>query len=123
MFTLDTNCLIYYFKGETKVIDLIQNLIIERAPLFISIITKVEVLAYPQITPKEEKIFLEMMKNMILIEFDEKLTNFVVNLRRKYKIKLPDAIVASTALYTNSTLITRDVKDFSKIKELNILPI
>jgi predicted nucleic acid-binding protein len=48
MFTLDTNCLIYYFKGEEKVIDLIQNLILERTPIFISIITKVEVLAYPE---------------------------------------------------------------------------
>jgi hypothetical protein len=123
MFTLDTNCLIYYFKGEEKVIDLIQNLILERAPIFISIITKVEVLAYPEITPGEEKTFLEMMKNMILIEFDDKLTNLVVNIRRKHKIKLPDAIIAATSLYTNSTLITRNIKDFSKIKELNIFPI
>jgi predicted nucleic acid-binding protein len=123
MFTLDTNCLIYYFKGEEKVIDLIQNLILERATIFISIITKVEVLAYPEITPGEEKTFLEMMKNMILIEFDDKLTNLVVDLRRKHKIKLPDAIIAATSLYTNSTLITRNIKDFSKIKELNIFPI
>jgi predicted nucleic acid-binding protein len=123
MFTLDTNCLIYYFKGEEKVIDLIQNLILERTPIFISIITKVEVLAYPEITPGEVKTFLEMMKNMILIEFDDKLTNLVVNIRRKHKIKLPDAIIAATSLYTNSTLITRNIKDFSKIKELNIFPI
>jgi hypothetical protein len=123
MFTLDTNCLIYYFKGEEKVIDLIQVLVLERAPIFISIITKVEVLAYPEITPKEEKTFLEMMKNMILIEFDDKLTNLVFNIRRKHKIKLPDAIITATSLYTNSTLITRNIKDFSKIKELNIFPI
>jgi predicted nucleic acid-binding protein len=123
MFTLDTNCLIYYFKGEEKVIDLIQNLILERAPIFISIITKVEILAYPEITPGEEKTFLEMMKNMILIEFDDKLANFVVNLRRKHKIKLPDAIIAATSLYTNSILIKRNIKDFSRIKELNIFPI
>jgi hypothetical protein len=123
MFTLDTNCLIYYFKGEEKVINLIQNLILERTPIFISIITKVEVLAYPEITPGEEKTFLEMMKNMILIEFDDKLTNFVVNIRKKHKIKLPDAIIAATSLYTNSTLITRNIKDFSRIKELNIFPI
>jgi predicted nucleic acid-binding protein len=122
MFTLDTNCLIYYFKVEEKVIDLIQNLILERTPIFISNITKVEILAYPKITPKE-KTFLEIMKNMILIEFDDKLTNLVVNIRRKHKIKLPDAIIAATSLYTNSTLITRNIKDFSKIKELNIFPI
>jgi len=64
-----------------------------------------------------------MMKNMILIEFDDKLTNLVVNIIRKHKIKLPDAIIAATAIYTNSTLITRNIKDFSKIKELNIFPI
>ena len=98
-------------------------MILERIPIFISIITKVEVLAYPEITPGEEKTFLEMMKNMILIEFDDKLTNLVVNIRRKHKIKLPDAIIAATSLYTNSTLITRNIKDFSKIKELNIFPI
>jgi predicted nucleic acid-binding protein len=80
MFTLDTNCLIYYFKGEEKVIDLIQKLILKRAPIFISIVTKVEILAYPEITPGEEKTFLEIMKNMILIEFDDKLTNFVVDI-------------------------------------------
>jgi predicted nucleic acid-binding protein len=80
MFTLDTNCLIYYFKGEEKVIDLIQKLILKRAPIFISIVTKVEILAYPKITPGEEKTFLEIMKNMILIEFDDKLTNFVVDI-------------------------------------------
>ncbi len=114
MFTLDTNCLIYYFKGEEKVIDLIQDLIINRTPIFISIVTKVEILAYPEITPGEERTFLEMMKNMILIEFDDQLTDFVVDLRKKHKIKLPDAIIASTALYTKSTLITRNIKDFSK---------
>jgi len=60
---------------------------------------------------------------MILIEFDDKLINFAVYLRRKYKIKLLNAIIAATALYTNSTLITRNIKDFSKIKDLNILPL
>ena len=32
------------------------------------------------------------------------------------------AIIAATSLYTNSTLITRNIKDFSKIKKLNISP-
>jgi len=34
MLTLDTNCLIYYFKGEEKVIDLIQDLIINKNTYF-----------------------------------------------------------------------------------------
>ena len=121
MFTLDTNCLIYYFKGEKKIVELLQKLISENTALFISIVTKVEILSYPEITAREIEIFNEIMKNIILIDFDDKLSNFVIEIKRKYKLKLPDAVIGATALYTNSTLITRNLKDFSKIKELKIL--
>ena len=38
-----------------------------------------------------------------------------------YKIKLPDAIIASTALANNFILITRNSKDFDKLENLKIL--
>ena len=37
-----------------------------------------------------------------------------------YKIKLPDAIIAATALVHNLTLLTRNEKDFSKISNVEI---
>jgi hypothetical protein len=62
-----------------------------------------------------------MMKNKILIEFDDKLTNLVVYIRIKHKIKLPDAIIAATAIYYNSSLLTLNTRDLKKIKELKII--
>ena len=44
----------------------------------------------------------------------------MIKLRRKYKIKLPDSIIAATSEYFNLPIITAD-KGFNKIEELNIL--
>ena len=41
-----------------------------------------------------------------------------ITLRKKHKIKLPDAIIAATALVHNLTLLTRNEKDFSKISNV-----
>jgi predicted nucleic acid-binding protein len=46
--------------------------------------------------------------------------NIVIELRKNYTLKLPDAIVAATASYLDIPLITSD-RDFRKIKEINIV--
>ena len=42
-------------------------------------------------------------------------------LRKEYKIKLPNAIIAATSIVYDLILITRNTKDFSDIKNLQIL--
>jgi predicted nucleic acid-binding protein len=42
-------------------------------------------------------------------------------LRKKYKIKLPDAIIAATAIVNDFTLISHNFKDFLKITELHFI--
>ena len=44
-----------------------------------------------------------------------------IDLRKKYKIKLPDAVIAATAIINDFTLITHNIKDFRKITELQII--
>lgn len=41
-------------------------------------------------------------------------------LREKHSIKVPDAIIAATALTYDLTLITRNASDFKDIQELTI---
>ncbi|WP_374725219.1 PIN domain-containing protein [Flavobacterium arsenatis] len=43
-----------------------------------------------------------------------------MELRRKYTIKLPDAIIASTSLVYEIPLVTAD-KGYSKIEELDLI--
>jgi predicted nucleic acid-binding protein len=41
--------------------------------------------------------------------------------RKAHKTKLPDAIIAATALVNELIIITRNTKDFDKIKGLEVL--
>jgi predicted nucleic acid-binding protein len=56
-----------------------------------------------------------------IFPIDDRTTDKTIELRRKYKIKLPDAIIAATAIANNFTLITHNIKDFQKIEELQII--
>ncbi|WP_084163984.1 PIN domain-containing protein [Olivibacter sitiensis] len=43
-----------------------------------------------------------------------------IQIKRKYKIKLPDTIIASTSLVYGVPLVTAD-KGFSKLEELDLI--
>ncbi|HYX09361.1 MAG TPA: PIN domain-containing protein [Bacteroidales bacterium] len=67
---------------------------------------------------------------MILIEFinasevftlEEPVILKTIEIRKAYKTKLPDAIVAATALVNEFTIITRNMKDFDKIEGLEVI--
>lgn len=51
---------------------------------------------------------------------NQEVKRMAIELRREQSIKLPDAIVASTALLYNIPLITAD-KDFKKIEGIDLL--
>lgn len=79
-----------------------------------------ELLGYSSISQKEIDIiknFLSLCKiENILTEIKEK----TIELRKSYNIKLPDAIIASTAIINSVPLLSADTI-FSKITELNFI--
>lgn len=79
-----------------------------------------ELLGYSSISQKEIDIiknFLSLCKiENILTEIKEK----TIELRKSYNIKLPDAIIASTAIINSVPLLSADTI-FSKITELNYI--
>jgi predicted nucleic acid-binding protein len=56
---------------------------------------------------------------VIELEFPIKLKTAYI--RKHHKIKLPDAIIAATALVYDLTLVTRNTKDFVAISGLTIV--
>ena len=53
------------------------------------------------------------------IPVTDEIKNTTILLRRKYNIKLPDAIIAATSIENDLALITADA-GFKKISELNL---
>ena len=44
-----------------------------------------------------------------------------IEIRKSYRIKLPDAIIAATAFVHNLTLLTRNISDYKNIEELSVI--
>jgi predicted nucleic acid-binding protein len=65
----------------------------------------------------------EFLQIVAIVPLDSRLARMAANLRRLYKIKTVDSIIAATSLYTGSTLVTRNIKDFQKIIGLKLIQI
>jgi predicted nucleic acid-binding protein len=112
---VDTNIAIYLLDGDTSLAEILNE-----KQLYLSFITQLELLGYPGLTDKQEQQIEYMLENCVVIDINNRIKQEVVKLRRNYTIKLPDCIVAATAMYMDIPLITSD-KGFNKIEELNVI--
>lgn len=121
--TIDTNILIAYLAGEDSVIEKIVEWRHNGDSLFISAITKCELLSYPRLSPSEERAILNFIQeNFIIVPFDTFRAERAAVIRRAIPtMKIPDAVIASVALETNTPIITRDARGFRNIEGLEII--
>lgn len=122
-YLIDTNVAIYYFGmalplESEKFIDQILN-----AKYSISVINRIELLGFKKITEKESEALSSFISNSTILDLDEDIILKTIQIRKIYNIKLPDAIIAATCLVNNCILITNNIKDFDKIKELQLLKV
>lgn len=118
---VDTNTAIEYI-GEVlpqKVLNQIDKII--NGIFYISIINKIELLGFAGITPDEERKFQDIIDAATLLNLTDDVVNKTIELRKANKIKLPDAIIAATALINNLTLISRNTADFKNIEGLVVV--
>ncbi|MCW5875636.1 MAG: type II toxin-antitoxin system VapC family toxin [Anaerolineales bacterium] len=78
--------------------------------VFISQITWMEVLIGAEGDDSELRDFLE--NRFSIIPLDGPVSEVAIELRRKYRVRLPDAIIWASALSREATLVTRNIKDF-----------
>ena len=104
----DTNILIDYLNGVPPAKDELA-LYEDKA---ISVITWIEVMVGTN--SQTEKITRDWLKSAFtIISIEETISYRSISVRKKYKIKLPDAIIYATAMETERLLISRNTKDFS----------
>ena len=83
----------------------------------ISIINKIELLGFTNV-PQQIISFTE---NAFVIALDNDIATQTIRLRKEHKIKLPDAVIAATALVFNLTLVTNNTEDFKNIIGLDVI--
>ncbi|MCD4818951.1 MAG: type II toxin-antitoxin system VapC family toxin [Candidatus Cloacimonetes bacterium] len=112
---LDSNIIIYLSKRIFNV----DNVIFENQEYAISIITYMEVLGYDFESEDEEIFIKELLQLFTLIYINERIVQKVIELRKKYKLKLPDAIICASVIENNAKFITNDIR-LQNIEELEI---
>lgn len=123
--TIDTNILIAYLGGEPEVVDQIKTWKQTSCSLFISSVAECEILSYPKLSLEESRrIALFLSENFIILPFDSQRAKYAAAIRRIiHSLKLPDAAIAALAAETGTSLVTRNVRDFQKIPNLQIIKI
>lgn len=91
--------------------------LINSGQCYLSDINRIELLGYPA-DPTEEAFIHDIVEAAHLLPVSEEVVRKTIELRRNRKIKLPDAIIAATALVHNLTVISRNAKDFVKVSGL-----
>ena len=122
-YTLDTNAILYYLKDDSNAVSLLREIFAHDAPLYISAITELELFAYPKLSAQEEALIEELLRTVSVIPLDSHIARLASFIRRQYRLKVPDSVIAATAIYTGSTLATRNTRDFKRVTALSLLKI
>jgi predicted nucleic acid-binding protein len=121
-YLLDTNTIIYFLEGTLNESGKKYLLDIVKDGTKISIISKIELLAWNPPPGTNSNSINEFLKTARIFSLDDTIADQTIQIKKAHrKIKLPDAIIAATALCFGYTLISRNVSDFSIIDELTTI--
>jgi len=112
---LDSNIIIYLSQRKLS----LNDIFIDSVNYSVSIITYMEILSYNFKIKEEEEFIYKLFSFLNIIDIDRTIAKKVISLKKKRKIKLPDAIIVLTALVYNATLYTND-KQLHNIEELKV---
>ena len=106
-YLLDTNAVIQLLAGNPSLIKMVED----SDFLAISVISKLEFLSYPELTDDEKNAFSELLEDLTVFDLmasDSALMQEAVAMRIDGGLKLPDAVIAATALVNGCEVITND---------------
>lgn len=113
-YLIDSNVLIEYIGLLLPANTHLKISVIIDEDYNISFINKIEVLGHSS-SNEEIEAFINMAN---IHNISANIIDETIKLRKQFKIKLPDAIIAATAIANNLVLLTRNVDDFKSINNL-----
>jgi hypothetical protein len=112
-FLLDTNAIIALMSGNYNVLQLVNS----ANWIGISVISEIEFLSFSRISERDKNLFQKFKGRIEVINLqssNQELITKICEIRLKYKLKLPDATIAASALLFDATMISND-KVFTEI--------
>ena len=119
-YLIDTNILIYYYDDQlpSKTVEMVDDIFSKS--FNISIITKIEFLGWQNYDERQYQKAVLFAEGAQVFFLTESIAKKAIELKRKKRIKLPDAVIAATCLVNNFSLVTRNQDEFKGIGALEI---
>ncbi len=109
---VDTSALVDFAKGDPAVAHVLIGL-----EVHISIITEIEFLSWPGLAESRQVDAHAYLGQYSSNGIGDSIRDKAAWIKRTFKLKLPDAVIAATAVHLNAPLITRD-KDFKPVAHI-----
>ncbi len=106
-YLLDTNAVIALLGGHTGLLGALQA----ADWIGVSVITRLELLAFPRLGPQDRDTILGFLRRVVVIGLAPEAEGYlgrITAIRATTGIKLPDAIIAATAVEHDASLVTAD---------------
>ena len=117
---LDTNVLVYHVAGDPRATKFLDETISRRS-FHLSILSVIEFLGWHGHTDEEFVQCNELVDLAGILPISKEVADKAIELRRSKRIKLADAVIASTALVNNLSLVTANTRDFRGIRNLEVI--
>jgi predicted nucleic acid-binding protein len=111
----DTNPLIYLLDGDKEVATFLND-----KQIYISVISELELFGKQHLSKADTILIETLVSNCIVVDINREIIHIYKNLKQAYSIRLPDALIAATAIYLDIPLLTFD-KGFKNIPELQLI--
>ena len=97
----DTNIIIYLQKG-------LLTRPLPRGEYLLSVISELELRSFHGLDAASQSWLNTFLSDITIVELEEQIKEITVRLRRAHRLRLPDAIIAASALAHQATLLTND---------------
>jgi predicted nucleic acid-binding protein len=112
---VDTNIILYLLGGSNTLQEYLQG-----KEIFLSFITELELIAPKSISLQEEQKIIDLLSDSTIIPMNDRIKEKYIEIRKTYRLKLADAVIAATAIAYDLPLLTAD-KGFHVVQELKLI--
>lgn len=116
---LDSNILIY--SVDPAYSALLSYLDATNAPIYVSLISHLEVLGYHRLREIDRIDLTNLLSNTTTLPITQEVITKAIELRWQRKRSLADSIIAATALIHTMPVLTNNVADFADIDGLQVI--
>ena len=112
---LDTNTVLYLLAGDKTLAEFLNG-----KKLYISVISELELLAFKNLTPKDNVILKAFIDELQVENINDEIKSITVEIRKSTKLKLPDCIIAATSIALGIPLFSAD-KALKNVRNLDLI--